>query len=240
MIGKFPRVGVWANSGGNLLRHTAVMEGMAFFFGRAPELTDPDRTLPGRPDPVLNNPRPHAVLGTPVTGPWREGQKRLLIGIGCFWGAEKMYWETPGVESTSVGYGGGVTPNPTYREVCSGATNHVELVEVVYDPEQISLKELVRMALEAHDPTQGYRQGNDVGTQYRSAFYTDTEEEAEQIRQWVTEYGKQLEQAGFGAITTEVAAGQDYYLAEDEHQQYLHKVPNGYCPHHSTGVACGI
>ena len=213
---------------------------MAFFFGRSPQLVDTDRALPGRDEPVLPHPQPHAVLGTPITGPWREGHKRLLIGIGCFWGAEKMYWNTPGVESTSVGYGGGVTPNPTYREVCSGQTNHVELVEVVYDPEQVSLKELVRAALESHDPTQGFRQGNDVGTQYRSAFYTDSEDEAEQIRAWVNEYGQSLGNAGFGPITTEVKSGVDYYLAEDEHQQYLHKVPNGYCPHHSTGVACGI
>lgn len=216
------------------------MEGMEFFFGRSPQLVDPDRTLPGRSEPVLPNPHPHAVLGTPLTGPWREGQKRLLIGIGCFWGAEKMYWNMDGVESTSVGYGGGVTPNPTYREVCSGQTNHVELVEVVYDPNEISLKELVRAALEAHDPTQGFRQGNDVGTQYRSAFYADNEDEAELIRGWVREYGQSLIDAGFGPTTTEVRAGVDYYLAEDEHQQYLHKVPHGYCPIHSTGVACGI
>ena len=213
---------------------------MAFFLGRSPHLVDPEYTLPGREDPVLPNPRPHAVLGTSITGPWREGQKRLLVGIGCFWGAEKMYWTKDGVESTSVGYGGGVTPNPTYREVCSGQTNHVELVEVVYDPEVITLKELVRSALEAHDPTQGFRQGNDVGTQYRSAFYTDSEDEAELIRGWAAEYGQSLIDAGFGPITTEVHAGANYYLAEDEHQQYLHKVPGGYCPHHSTGVACGI
>lgn len=180
------------------------------------------------------------MLGTPITGPWRAGQKRLLVGLGCFWGVEKLYWQMDGVESTSVGYGGGITPNPTYREVCSGMTNHVELVEVVYDPERISLKELVRAGLEAHDPTQGFRQGNDVGTQYRSAFYVDTEDEAEQISGWIAEYGRQLEQAGYGPITTEVASGASYYLAEEEHQQYLHKVPNGYCPHHSTGIACGI
>lgn len=220
------------------------MAGMGFLFGRTAELVDKQDALPGRAEPVLAQPQPHAVLGTPITGPWREGQKRLLVGIGCFWGAEKMYWQLDGVEATSVGYGGGVTPNPTYGEVCSGRTNHVELVEVVYDPEVVSLKELVRVALEAHDPTQGYRQGNDVGTQYRSAFYADTEDEAEQIRGWITEYGRALKDAGYGDITTEVASvqrdGVDYFLAEDEHQQYLHKVPNGYCPHHSTGVACGI
>lgn len=205
---------------------------------------DASSALPGRPEPILANPREHAVLATPITGPWREGQKRILVGIGCFWGVEKMFWQRDGVESTSVGYAGGATPNPTYREVCSGQTNHVEVVEVVYDPQVISLKEIVKTALEAHDPTQGYRQGNDVGTQYRSAFYTDTEEEAEQIREWIRRYEEELQSAGYGDITTEVASvendGVRYYLAEEEHQQYLHKVPNGYCPHHSTGVACGI
>ena len=217
---------------------------MGFLFAPEPKLVDDTAALPGRPEPVLANPRQHAVLDTPITGPWREGQKRILIGIGCFWGAEKMFWQMDGVESTSVGYGGGVTPNPTYREVCSGQTNHVEVVEVVYDPEVITLKEIVKAALEAHDPTQGYRQGNDVGTQYRSAFYTDTEEEAEQIRGWIRQYEADLNSAGYGDITTEVKSvehdGVRYYLAEEEHQQYLHKVPNGYCPHHSTGVACGI
>ncbi|MGV0344367.1 peptide-methionine (S)-S-oxide reductase MsrA [Corynebacterium lehmanniae] len=217
---------------------------MGFLFAPSPKLVDASSALPGRPEPILANPREHAVLGTPTTGPWREGQKRVLVGIGCFWGAEKMYWEMDGVNSTSVGYAGGITPNPTYREVCSGQTNHVETVEVVYDPEVITLKEIVKTALEAHDPTQGYRQGNDVGTQYRSAFYTDTEEEAEQVRGWIRQYEQDLQSAGYGDITTEVksveADGVKYYLAEEEHQQYLHKVPNGYCPHHSTGVACGI
>ena len=217
---------------------------MGFLFAPSPKLVDANSALPGRPEPVLANPREHAVLGTPTTGPWREGQKRVLVGIGCFWGAEKMFWQLDGVNSTSVGYAGGITPNPTYREVCSGQTNHVEAVEVVYDPEVITLKEIVKAALEAHDPTQGYRQGNDVGTQYRSAFYTDTEEEAEQIRGWIRQYEQDLQSAGYGDITTEVksveADGVKYYLAEEEHQQYLHKVPNGYCPHHSTGVACGI
>ena len=217
---------------------------MGFLFAPSPKLVDASSALPGRPEPILANPREHAVLGTPTTGPWREGQKRVLVGIGCFWGAEKMYWQMDGVNSTSVGYAGGITPNPTYREVCSGQTNHVEAVEVVYDPEVITLKEIVRAALEAHDPTQGYRQGNDVGTQYRSAFYTDTEEEAEQIRGWIRQYEQDLQSAGYGDITTEVKSvekdGVRYYLAEEEHQQYLHKVPNGYCPHHSTGVACGI
>ncbi|WP_288865111.1 peptide-methionine (S)-S-oxide reductase MsrA [uncultured Corynebacterium sp.] len=217
---------------------------MGFLFAPSPKLVDASSALPGRAEPVLANPRVHEVLGTPTTGPWREGQRRILIGIGCFWGAEKMLWQLDGVESTSVGYAGGVTKNPTYREVCTGQTNHVEVVEVVYDPQVISLKEIVKTALEAHDPTQGYRQGNDVGTQYRSAFYPDTEAEAEQIRAWIRQYEADLKSAGYGDITTEVASvekdGVTYYLAEEEHQQYLHKVPNGYCPHHSTGVACGI
>lgn len=217
---------------------------MGFLFAPSPKLVSASSALPGRAEPVLANPRVHQVLGTPTTGPWREGQRRILIGIGCFWGAEKMFWQLDGVESTSVGYAGGVTKNPTYREVCTGQTNHVEVVEVVYDPQVISLKEIVKTALEAHDPTQGYRQGNDVGTQYRSAFYPDTEAEAEQIRAWIRQYEADLKSAGYGDITTEVASvekdGVTYYLAEEEHQQYLHKVPNGYCPHHSTGVACGI
>ena len=217
---------------------------MGFLFAPSPKLVDASSALPGRAEPVLANPRVHEVLGTPTNGPWREGQRRILIGIGCFWGAEKMLWQLDGVESTSVGYAGGVTKNPTYREVCTGQTNHVEVVEVVYDPQVISLKEIVKTALEAHDPTQGYRQGNDVGTQYRSAFYPDTEAEAEQIRAWIRQYEADLKSAGYGDITTEVASvekdGVTYYLAEEEHQQYLHKVPNGYCPHHSTGVACGI
>lgn len=213
---------------------------MSWIFQRTPELIDPGRALPGRDQTILPQPMPHAVLGTPITGPWKEGQKRLVLGIGCFWGVERMYWETEGVESTSVGYAGGQTKNPTYREVCSGMTNHAEVVEVVYDPERITLKELVRMAMEAHDPTQGFRQGNDVGTQYRSCFYPDSEEEAQKIREWIATYAEQLSDEGFGPVTTEVKVGQDYYLAEYEHQQYLHKVPHGYCPHHSTGVACAI
>ena len=166
------------------------------------------------------------------------------MAIGCFWGAEKMYWETEGVESTSVGYAGGTTPNPTYFEVCRGMTNHAETVQITYDPQRVSLRGLVVAALEAHDPTQGFRQGNDVGTQYRSAFYPETEEERAEIQDLVDSYAAKLVAAGFGATTTEVTllsetdAG-EYYLAEDEHQQYLHKVPNGYCPHHSTGIKCG-
>lgn len=215
---------------------------------RNPELVPVDQALKGGRHPVLPEPQPHAVLGTPITGPWLPHQRSVIIGIGCFWGVERIYWQTEGVEGTSVGYAGGVTENPTYREVCSERTNHAEVVEVVYDPAKISLEQLIAIALENHDPTQGYRQGNDVGTQYRSALYTtgpDAEAEAERVRKVVEHYGAKISEHGFGAITTEVMplaqtpAG-TYFLAEDEHQQYLHKVPNGYCPHHSTGVACGL
>ena len=214
-----------------------------WMFGNNPELVAEEDALHGGKHPVLENPRPHAVLGTPITGIWEEGQASLIVGLGCFWGVEKLYWNLDGVVSTSVGYAGGVTPNPTYREVCTGRTNHVEVVRVVYDPSRVSLEDLVRVGLEAHDPTQGYRQGNDVGTQYRSAFYPRTEEEREEIQEIVDSYADKLKDFGFGETTTEVKRLADtdsgeYYLAEDEHQQYLHKVPNGYCPHHSTGVKC--
>ena len=165
-------------------------------------------------------PAKHFVSGARLEPPFPDGMELALFGMGCFWGAEKMFWKLDGVYSTSVGYAGGFTPNPTYREVCSGQTNHVEAVEVVYDPEVITLKDIVKAALEAHDPTQGYRQGNDVGTQYRSAFYTDTEEEAEQIRGWIRQYEQDLQSAGYGDITTEVksveADGVRYYLAEEQ------------------------
>ena len=215
-----------------------------WMFGNNPELVAEENALHGGKHPVLENPRPHAVLGTPITGIWELGQASLIVGLGCFWGVEKLYWNLDGVVSTSAGYAGGVTPNPTYREVCTGRTNHVEVVRVVYDPSRVSLEDLVRVGLEAHDPTQGYRQGNDVGTQYRSAFYPETDEERQEIQQLVDSYAGKLVDAGFGATTTEVILlsktdSGEYYLAEDEHQQYLHKVPNGYCPHHSTGVKCG-
>lgn len=220
---------------------------MGWLFARTPELVPENEALRGGSHPVLPDPRPHAVLGTPITGPWLPHQRSVIIGIGCYWGVERIYWETEGVESTSVGFAGGVTENPTYREACTGRTNHTEVVEVVYDPAKISLEQLVIIAMDNHDPTQGYRQGNDVGTQYRSAIFTvgeDAEAEAAAVSRLVEHYGKRLAEHGFGEITTEIKplsqtpAGR-YFLAEDEHQQYLHKVPDGYCPHHSTGVACG-
>ncbi|MDO5076697.1 peptide-methionine (S)-S-oxide reductase MsrA [Corynebacterium sp.] len=216
---------------------------MGWIFGRQARMVTQSEALPGRDTPVLEDPKPHAVLGTPITGPWRAGQRSVLVGIGCFWGAEKLLWNLPGVESTSVGYAGGFTPNPTYREVCSGQTGHAEVVEVVYDPERISLDEIVTVALENHDPTQGNRQGNDTGTQYRSVFYTlgqTARDDAALIQRRLDEYAPRLAAHGFGPITTEVAElSGAYYRAEDYHQQYLEKNPTGYCPVHATGVTCG-
>lgn len=218
---------------------------MPFLFAPKPKLVKPEDALSGGKNPVLEHPQPHAVLGTPITGPWEPEQREVYLGLGCYWGAEKLFWELPGVKSTSVGFAGGITPNPTYREVCTGRTNHTEIVHVVYDPKEVSFDTIVATAMEAHDPTQGFRQGNDVGTQYRSAIYTDTPAEAERAREIVDSYAQQLGEAGYSQITTEIKplaetpAGA-FYLAEDEHQQYLHKVPHGYCPHHSTGVACSI
>lgn len=216
---------------------------MGWVFKKTPEMVTAETALRGGSAPVLEDPKPHTVLGTPITGPWREGQQSVLIGIGCFWGSEKLFWELDGVESTSVGYAGGYTQNPTYREVCTGRTGHTEVVEVVYDPKQISLDKIITTALEAHDPTQGFRQGNDVGTQYRSAFYTLGDSalaDAAYIKERLNDYAERLAEHGYGPITTEVAPLHgEYYRAEDYHQQYLDKNPQGYCPHHSTGVACG-
>ncbi|MBN9645322.1 peptide-methionine (S)-S-oxide reductase MsrA [Corynebacterium mendelii] len=220
---------------------------MGWLFGKETQAVTHDTALKGGRHPVLAHPRPHAVLGTPITGPWEEHQRCLIVAMGCYWGAEKLFWTTPGVVSTSVGFAGGYTPNPTYRESCTGRTGHTECVEVVYDPAEITLEELVRIALENHDPTQKNRQGNDVGTQYRSAFYTvgdDARQQAETVKTLVDAYGKVLAGHGFGPVTTEIMPLADtpagtYYRAEDEHQQYLHKNPGGYCPHHGTGIGCG-
>lgn len=214
---------------------------MGWIFPTTPTMATADTALSGRAEPVLSNPQPHTVLQTPITGPWQERQKSVLFGLGCFWGAEKLLWQTAGVQSTSVGYAGGFTPNPTYQEVCTGRTGHTEVVEVVYDPAQVTLEELIKTVLEAHDPTQGYRQGNDVGTQYRSAIYVRDPQELELAQRLVAEFGQRLAAQGYPPITTEVSLLEDtpsgaYYLAEDYHQQYLDKNPDGYCPVHATGV----
>jgi len=213
------------------------------FFGQSGKTTmiSPDEALPGRDTPVLPAPRPHTVLGTSIVGPWPEGTRVLYLAMGCFWGAEEIYWQVPGVVSTAVGYMGGTTLNPTYEEVCTARTGHTETALVAYDPAVVSEEELLRIFWERHDPTQGFRQGNDVGTQYRSAVYWTVPEQEAAVRQTAKVYGEVLAAKGYDPITTELkpadAVGPFYY-AEDYHQQYLSaaKNPNGYRCHATTGV----
>ena len=185
-------------------------------------------------------PAEHFELGTPLVGPWPENCQTLVVGMGCFWGAERIFWKTPGVYSTSVGYSGGVTPNPSYEEVCSGLTNHTEVLMVVFDASQVSVNDMLRVFWENHDPTQGMRQGNDIGTQYRSAIYYANEEQRIAAEATRDAYQEQLTKAGYGQITTEIAPLGEYYYAEPYHQQYLGKVPNGYCGIGGTGVSCPV
>jgi peptide-methionine (S)-S-oxide reductase len=212
---------------------------MFFRSDHASRLPDPSEALPGRPDPIATAER-HFVNGQPLKGPYPEGSEIGDFALGCFWGEEKLFWETPGVIVTAVGYQGGTTPNPTYKEVCTGRTGHAESVRVVYDPQQVSYDDLLRIFWEHHDPTQGFRQGNDVGTQYRSAIFTHTDAQAAAARASREMYQAELSKAGYGEITTEIRPAPEFYFAEDYHQQYLAKVPNGYCPDHSTGVACPL
>jgi peptide-methionine (S)-S-oxide reductase len=204
------------------------------------KVPEPERALKGRPGSAYSVPSTHAVLGTPLLGPWPEGTQVIRFGLGCFWGAEKLFWQLPGVYSTIVGYGQGTTPNPTYEEVCSGMTGHNEIVEVVFDPEQIPLEELLRVFWEGHDPTQGMRQGNDLGTQYRSGIYFLTEAQRDAAIASRDSFAPMLVEAGYGPVTTEIEPAADFYPAEEYHQQYLHKVPNGYCGLGGTGVSCPI
>jgi len=210
-----------------------------FLFGNKTKMPEPEKALPGRDQPIRTADS-HFVNGSSIKPPYPAGSELATFGMGCFWGAEKLFWQTPGVISTSVGYAGGYTPNPTYEEVCSGKTGQAEAVQVVYDPALISYDELLRLFWENHDPTQGMRQGNDRGTQYRSAIYTHTDAQRATADASRDMYQRELSTAGFGEITTEIAPAPDYYFAEDYHQQYLAKNPAGYCPDHSTGVACPI
>ncbi|WP_199424911.1 peptide-methionine (S)-S-oxide reductase MsrA [Actinotalea solisilvae] len=206
-------------------------------------MVTPEGALRGRDAYPYAVPERHAVLGTPLAGPWPEGTEVIHLALGCFWGAEKEMWQLPGVVTTAAGYQGGYTTFPTYEEVCTGLTGHTEAVLVAYDPTVLSATELLRTFWTLHDPTQGFRQGNDVGTQYRSAIYTTTDEQAEAARATREAFEPELRRNGYGAITTEIRPAADaglFYYAEDYHQQYLHKVPNGYCPVHSTGVACPV
>jgi peptide-methionine (S)-S-oxide reductase len=200
----------------------------------------PEDALPGRPDPLPHVPEVHAVNGNRIQPPFPEGIETAVFGAGCFWGVEKVFWETPGIYSTAAGYAGGHTPNPTYEEVCSARTGHTEVVLVVFDPAVISYEQLLKVFWEDHDPTQGMRQGNDIGTQYRSAIYFQTPEQEAAARASRDQFQERLKQAGYGDITTEIAPLGEFYYAEDYHQQYLYKVPNGYCPVHSTGVSCPV
>jgi peptide-methionine (S)-S-oxide reductase len=206
-----------------------------FDFLRQAKMPAPDRALPCRPDPI-ETPGTHSVLGTPLAGPWPDGTRTAIFGFGCFWGAEKDYWQLPGVVTTAVGYSGGYTPNPTYREVCTGQTGHAEAVLVAYDPSRVSYEELLRVFWESHDPTQNMRQGSDVGTQYRSLIQVANDEELRIAEASRDVFQEMLSASGFGTISTEITERTPFYYAEDYHQQYLDKVPNGYCPNHATGV----
>jgi len=193
--------------------------------------------LPGRPDPIPTAER-HYVTGTPLAGPYPKDTRVVTVGMGCFWGAERMFWSLPGVHVTAVGYAAGTTPNPIYEEVCSGLTGHNEVVRIVYRPEEISLEDILRVFWEGHDPTQGMRQGNDVGTQYRSGIYVDDADQAAVAQRSRDAYEAVLKQNGFPAITTEIVETGPFYFAEDYHQQYLARNPGGYCGLGGTGVTC--
>jgi len=198
-----------------------------------------EEALPGR-EQRMRVPERHFVLGTPLEPPFPEGLERAVFGMGCFWGAERGFWQLDGVYTTAVGYAGGLTPNPTYEEVCSGRTGHAEVVLVVFDPAKISYEDLLRAFWEGQDPTQGMRQGNDVGTQYRSAVYTSSEPQREAALASRERYQERLAEAGYGDITTELADEPEFFYAEDYHQQYLAKNPNGYCGLGGTGVSCPV
>lgn len=205
-----------------------------FAFGKKTNMPRPEEALPGRAEPMLV-PEKHFVLETPLKPPFPEGMQQVLFGMGCFWGAEKRFWQLDGVYTTAVGYAGGFTPNPTYQEVCTGMTGHNEVVLVVFDPARISFQTLLKTFWEAHDPTQGMRQGNDVGTQYRSGIYCTDNQQLEQARETQALFQDALQQAGYGSTTTEIVAAPEFFYAEDYHQQYLAKNPAGYCGLGGTG-----
>lgn len=206
-----------------------------FSLFRKASMPDPDRALPGRAEP-MPVPARHYVLDAPLAPPYPQGMQRAMFGLGCFWGAERRFWQQRGVFTTAVGYAAGYTPNPSYREVCSGMTGHNEVVQVVFDPERIAYGDLLRIFWLSHDPTQGMRQGNDVGTQYRSGIYVFDEDQRAQAEASREVYQRELEARGRGAITTEILPAPEFYFAEDYHQQYLAKNPGGYCGLGGTGV----
>jgi peptide-methionine (S)-S-oxide reductase len=202
-------------------------------------MPEPGEALPGRETEMVV-PERHDVLGTPLKPPFPEGLEQAVFGLGCFWGAERVFWEAPGVYTTAVGYAGGQTPNATSEEVCSGATGHTEAVLVVFDPKQTSYEQLLKLFWENHDPTQGMRQGNDVGTQYRSAIYTFSDAQAKAAQDSAAMFQERLSESGHGQISTEIAPAGPFYYAEPYHQQYLSKNPGGYCGLGGTGVSCPI
>jgi len=203
------------------------------------QVPSPDRALPGRPDPIPTADK-HFVSGRPLKGPYPAGSEKALFGLGCFWGAEKAFWSMPGVWVTAVGYAAGHTPNPTYEEVCSGGTGHNEVVLVVFDPKQVSYQQLLKAFFEAHDPTQGMRQGNDIGTQYRSGVYVYDAAQRAAAEAAKQSYDKALQARNYRPISTEILDAPEFYFAEDYHQQYLAKNPRGYCGLGGTGIACQI
>jgi peptide-methionine (S)-S-oxide reductase len=208
-------------------------------FSKPTTMVAPSDALPGR-DEAMALPARHDVLGNPIAPPFPEGLEQAIVGMGCFWGAERVFWRAPGIYTTAVGYAGGYTPNPTYEEVCSGRTGHTEAVLVVFDPKQTSYEEILRLFWENHDPTQGMRQGNDAGTQYRSAIYTVDEQQREAAEASRDAFQQELAAAGYGEISTEIAEAGPFFYAEPYHQQYLAKNPNGYCGLGGTGVSCPV
>jgi peptide-methionine (S)-S-oxide reductase len=208
-----------------------------FLFGKPATIPSPAEALPGRSEPIVT-PGTHTILGTPIAGPYPDGFEIAEFALGCFWGEEKTFWQLPGVWTTAVGYQGGHTPNPTYKEACTGKTGHAEAVRVVFDPARTTYEQLLKVFWENHDPTQGMRQGNDAGTQYRSAIFVRDDAQRAAAEASKAMYQERLSAAGYGSITTEIVGppAPEFYFAEDYHQQYLDKVPNGYCPNHATGI----
>jgi peptide-methionine (S)-S-oxide reductase len=209
------------------------------FSSRKSQMIQPDRALPGR-DAPMPVPARHEVLGTPLMPPFPEGLERIVVGMGCFWGAERVFWQADGVYTTAAGYAGGYTPNPTYEEVCSAGTGHAEVVLAVFDPSVTSYEAMLKLFWENHDPTQGMRQGNDVGTQYRSAIYVHGDAQRAAAEASKAAYQERLSAAGYGEVTTEIVDAGPFYYAEDYHQQYLAKNPGGYCGLGGTGVSCPV
>jgi peptide-methionine (S)-S-oxide reductase len=212
---------------------------MSLFSRFTTRIPDAAAALPGR-DAPMPLPARHLVLGTPLAPPFPDGIETAVFGMGCFWGAERLFWQAPGAYTTAVGYAGGATPNPTYEEVCSGRTGHAEVVLVAFDPARTSYEDMLKIFWEGHDPTQGMRQGNDVGTQYRSAVYTHSDAQLAAAEGSAAMFGERLAAVGFGGVTTEIAPAGPFYYAEEYHQQYLARNPNGYCGLGGTGVTCPI